>query len=215
MQAAVKEALPDSKHEKRTIVVWLDPIQQEIMQDKTLKKLVIIGPASTGKTILIQLKVLEIVTMTKDKVLIILPHEQLAAKYEKFFKTSDIGMNERIEFVTPDTKYRKHILNKNKNSNWFIDEFAALSTGHFDFCSQVLALSQNFSDKQFVWVTLDLQQQFEYFTKGFNHSGYFEDSIKRHLMFIHRCTGSVFNEYRENASPLIDMGHQIKVLLST
>jgi hypothetical protein len=43
-----------------TLTIFLDPVQSEIMKDKHRKQM-IIGPASTGKTLLIQLKVLEII----------------------------------------------------------------------------------------------------------------------------------------------------------
>ncbi len=134
----VEKALPESKTEVGTVVVWLDPIQLEILNDVTTKKQIIIGPASTGKTLLIQLKVLQIIEKSTVNVLIILPCKQLEAKYKDFFLKTDLDTSTRIEFVTPDTQYWESLLEENKTSHWFIDEFAALNTGHHDFCSHVL-----------------------------------------------------------------------------
>jgi hypothetical protein len=78
-----------------------------------------------------------------------------------------------------------------------------------------LLLNSNFSKDQFIWVTVDLQQKFEYFGIGYDITQIpdIRNSTRRHLMFIHRCTRSVRNEYRENTSFLVDMGHQYEVRL--
>jgi superfamily I DNA and RNA helicase len=142
-QSAV-EAVPDSKYKEGNIVVWLDPIQREIMNNnKELKKLVIIGPASTGKTILIQLKVLELVKKPDEKALIILPYNQLEEKYKEFFcQNGEIDITGRVQFVTPDNKDWPQRLGENKDSHWFIDEFAALHAGHKDLCKKIIAMSK-------------------------------------------------------------------------
>lgn len=139
----LKEALPNSKTELGT-VVWLDSIQREIMKDKTSNRQVIVGPASTGKTILIQLKVLEIVeTTTNEKVLIILPYKDLEEKYQEFLsQSSNIDMTKRVQFLTADTDDWEQRLEKNKDSHWFIDEFAALHAGHKDLCKKIIAMSK-------------------------------------------------------------------------
>jgi hypothetical protein len=137
--SAVKEALPDSKHEHGTIVVWLDPIQLEILNDKKAKRQIIIGPASTGKTILIQLKVLELVKRSDEKVLIILPCKELEENYKYFFHQNNIATIGKVQFVRPDTNNWRHILKKQKNIHWFIDEFAALHAGHKELCNQIIS----------------------------------------------------------------------------
>jgi hypothetical protein len=140
-QSALKE-LPGSKTQLGTIVVWLDAIQQEIMKDPT-KRQVIVGPASTGKTLLIQLKVLEIIEETKSKVLIILPYKQLEEKYKEFLKNAtDIDTSKEVKFVTPETQNWKRLLEENKTSHWFVDEFAALYAGHKELSNQILTLSR-------------------------------------------------------------------------
>jgi hypothetical protein len=143
MHSPLKEALPNSKTELGT-VVWLDSIQREIMKDKTSNRQVIVGPASTGKTILIQLKVLEIVeTTTNEKVLIILPYKDLEEKYQEFLsQSSNIDMTKRVQFLTADTDDWEQRLEKNKDSHWFIDEFAALQSRDEELCDQIITRSK-------------------------------------------------------------------------
>ena len=69
-----------SKNNLQTKVIgkscfWLDPNQQEILNNKNPTQ-IIIGPASTGKTILIQLKVLEILENVNntENILTLLPN---------------------------------------------------------------------------------------------------------------------------------------------
>ena len=214
-QSPLKEVLPNSKTELGTVVVWHDPIQLEIMRDKTTKRQVMVGLASTGKTILIQLKVLEIIEQTEENVFIILPYKNLEEQYKHFFENSGVDTNGRIVYVTPEMSKWKNILEESMTSHWFIDEFASIHAGYKELSNLIQTLQEDFREDQFLWVTVDLQQKFEYFSVGFDPSPIpeIENSTKRHLMFIHRCTGNVFNQYRENTSKLIEMGHQYEVNL--
>jgi hypothetical protein len=134
--------LPGAKTQLGTVVVWLDPIQLEIMKDP-IKKQVIVGPASTGKTLLIQLKVLEIMETTNGNVLIILPYQQLVEKYKDFLKNAtNIDTTKRVKFVTTESEDWEGLLKVNKTSHWFVDEFAALHAGHTELSNQILALSR-------------------------------------------------------------------------
>ena len=64
----------------------MDPEQVEIMNDPDPWQ-IIIGPASTGKTLLIQLKVLDILTYDPNSnILILVPLEIMKATYQKFFQ---------------------------------------------------------------------------------------------------------------------------------
>ncbi len=140
-QATLKD-ITGSKTQLGTVVVWLDVIQQEIMKDPAKRK-VIVGPASTGKTLLIQLKVLEIIESGKDNVLIILPLQQLVEKYKEFFKkATNIDMSNRVRFCTAEIEDWEGLLGKNKTSHWFIDEFAALHAGYKELSNQILKLSR-------------------------------------------------------------------------
>jgi hypothetical protein len=64
-----------------------------------------------------------------------------------------------------------------------------------------------------MWITLDPKQKYEYFTGVFNLSqiSNIKNATKCHLLSIHRCTKSVYDEYQENASLLMEMGHQSEV----
>ena len=69
-----------------SLFVWLDPVQQEIIDDDNPKQ-VIIGSASTGKTLLLQLKILDLCSNDKDsEAVIILPNKKLVKKYQEFCK---------------------------------------------------------------------------------------------------------------------------------
>jgi hypothetical protein len=134
--------LPGAKTQLGTVVVWLDPIQLEIMKDPT-KRQVIVGPASTGKTLLIQLKVLEIMETTNDNVLIILPYQQLVEKYKEFLKNAtDIGTSERVKFVTTESEDWEGLLEENKTSHWFVDEFATIDANQRELSDQILTKSR-------------------------------------------------------------------------
>ncbi len=64
-----------------------------------------------------------------------------------------------------------------------------------------------------MWVTVDLKQNFGSGDSDINYSKIpdITNATRRHLMFIHRCTRSVYNEYSVNTPTLMDMGHQIEV----
>jgi superfamily I DNA and RNA helicase len=89
-----KKLEDDEKAQKRKfnkIVLWLDPRQSQIMDEEVQKHQYIIGPPGTGKTILIQLKVLEVYQNNPEsKVLIMLPYEPLVEAYKKFFEESGL-----------------------------------------------------------------------------------------------------------------------------
>ena len=71
--------------------LWLDPIQIEVMKDQNNRQ-IIYGPASTGKTLLIQLKVIELFEKySNPSVLIILPFKKLVQMYEQYFEESNIS----------------------------------------------------------------------------------------------------------------------------
>ena len=81
-------------------VVWLDPVQVAILDDET-KRQIIIGNAATGKTLVIQLKVLELLHDSDDhKILIILPYSKLVQFYDSFFEAQGIKKD--------STRYQVH-----------------------------------------------------------------------------------------------------------
>jgi hypothetical protein len=65
-----------------------------------------------------------------------------------------------------------------------------------------------------MWITLDPKQKVAGFGAGLFEQSQIcniENATKRHLMSIHRCTKSVYDEYQENASFHMQMGHQFEV----
>ena len=87
---AQKEVNPHGAQAKADDLIWLDSIQSKIINSGNPRQL-IIGPASSGKTLLIQLKVLDLFRRNKaSKCLIILPFKQLVQKYQNFFQFASI-----------------------------------------------------------------------------------------------------------------------------
>jgi len=63
---------------------FLDPNQNQIMNDRNPEQ-IIVGPASSGKTLLIQLKVIQILETEADsKVLILVPLEKMKQVFQTF-----------------------------------------------------------------------------------------------------------------------------------
>ena len=92
---AVASQLANKRDVSDKVFVWLDPMQMEIMEDQNPRQ-IIYGPASTGKTILIQLKVFQLIEENvDDNVLIILPNDRLVEKYKSFFK--NVGMKSCLD----------------------------------------------------------------------------------------------------------------------
>ncbi len=106
----------------RSIFMWLDPLQAEILQDNNPKQY-IIGPASTGKTLLIQLKVLEILKADKkSKVLIILPYKHLVKSYVEFFQDAGFNTENPNLLITTLTGPWRNF----NDAHIFIDEYCAI-----------------------------------------------------------------------------------------
>ncbi len=64
-----------------------------------------------------------------------------------------------------------------------------------------------------MWITLDPKQKFEYFSGvlDLSQTSNIENATKRHLLSIHRCTKSVYEEYQVHASFHMEMGHKFEV----
>ncbi len=160
-----------------SVFIWLDPIQRAILNDlsgKTgpEKRFLIMGPASTGKTVLIQLAVLRILEKIPDKnpdknlkqkILIILPDDNLVKKYNNFFeghesrdriligKISDEGVQKSIREDSPDI---------------FIDEFSAVKIGNKTLVNNLV---KDLTGEQLFCATMDFRQNMEF--AGFGSPG--------------------------------------------
>ena len=108
---------PDVEYSK-DLYIWLDPDQAKVMNHPYHLQ-IIIGPASTGKTILIQLKILEMLKKNEN-VLVILPSSTLVSKYQSFFENN---ITEKLNIVTPGADWQS-ILQKTE-AHLFVDEFCA------------------------------------------------------------------------------------------
>ena len=110
-----------------SISFFLDPIQQQIMSDQNPRQLIFGFPA-TGKTILVQLKALQL--LEKDpacKVLIILPLKGVVDYYISHFEGS--AHNDRLFLVTFRENWKKLI--KDHSPHVLIDEFAYIQVRNF------------------------------------------------------------------------------------
>ncbi len=194
----------------KDLYVWLDPIQVEIMKDKDPIQ-IIIGPASTGKTILIQLKIIEKLK-NNEPVIVILPSSALVLKYRLFFENCN---QEKLCIITPDEKDWPSIQRKTK-AHVFIDEYCVSALEHKEFEDEIKKLAkliiESPSSPILLWITMDFKQGLESkwefpSSKGvcFLESGLFP---KSHLVMFHRCTKNVLLNYRDFCGSLADIGHQ-------
>jgi hypothetical protein len=192
---------------KDDLSVWLDPTQDKILFSKHPNQ-VIIGPASTGKTILVQLKVMGILgTETDSNVLIVLPTEKLQAKYEKYFQEANVNP-ERLTIMTAHQNFQDVVIQKDPHI--FMDEFcASVDTSQDFFMNQVHSLfkrSSNGTEQKSFWITADFKQGLESplemaTTKKMailEQPGF----IKSYLKMQHRCTLNVLKSYSKHCGPL-------------
>ena len=107
----------------KNVFVWLDPIQKRFFDD-TSKQQLIIGSAGTGKTLLVQLKVLEM--NTSGKILILLPNDELVNQYKWFFEGKLApGYDANINIMSPPKELKTLLKNFNP-THIIIDEFSAV-----------------------------------------------------------------------------------------
>jgi hypothetical protein len=180
---------------KPSLCYWLDPIQSEIMDDSNPYQ-IIVGPASTGKTLLIQLKVLQMLHKAeKEAVLIILPLQSLKQNYVKFFM--DCGLQDDCDLFITTIRENWMSLVHQYNPHVFIDEFAAVWSIEKEVIDEILKpvkTNQQITTK-LIWITIDFLQSFEILTLGLpqiQDKHFVETATKSHLLLVHRCTKSVF-----------------------
>ncbi len=197
------------KSDYGSIFVWLDPIQHEIMNDSNTKQ-VIIGPASTGKTLLIQLRVLELCRKDSDcEILILLPHKTLVKKYQHFFEEAEVDLS-KLFFVTPSDDWKKVMEERKHCHHWFVDELVAMHLRCEDLNDMIIKIASDFGPQQHLWVTVDFSQNFNSSKPDLDlvNLKFLEDASKKHLMLIHRCTKMVFKLCAFYCAPFTDIGHQ-------
>jgi hypothetical protein len=196
----------------QNMFLWLDPYQAKILSDKNPYQ-VIIGPASTGKTIMVQLKVLEILRKSKDDhVLIILPSNTLRKKYEEFFvKAIDGQTKPNIKIVTAREGFFSEL---STSPHIFIDKFCASATISDYFLNQFRKLTDQMEEKiaagRFVWITVDVKQSLENFWVDSTPVKVIlelQSFSKSTLGMIHRCTNKVLDSYLDFCGPLLSDSH--------
>jgi hypothetical protein len=110
-----------------SLFIWLDPFQMKIFKDPNPHQ-VVKGPASTGKTILVQLKVLQILRSDPlaCKMLILLPFERLVDKFKLFFQNAGVETDgHNLLISTPNDPQLDEFI-RIKNPHLFIDEYSAV-----------------------------------------------------------------------------------------
>ena len=194
------------------LFVWLDPAQVDIMKH-TNPCQILRGPASTGKTILIQLKVLQILRNDKNaKILILLPFDRLVEKYKAFFKNAGMESNyENLLIATAEDDELDQFIQTN-SPHIFIDEFSAVIARKFLFSEQLKAYLKNVPKSNYMWITIDIKQSLDafegnYFTGEIKEIS-MKDANETFLLIVHRCVKSVFNQYSHICGANVQIGHQ-------
>jgi hypothetical protein len=194
--------------QSKNLYVLLDPVQAKIMK-LNYPLQVIVGPASTGKTILVQLKILEKLK-TSENVVVIIPSSFLVAKYQSFYDGH--FFTGKLWIGKPDEDWQS-VVQKTK-SHIFIDEFCSSALEHENFEDEVKDISNSLSHSQLLWITMDLKQGLESQWQFPSSKGvFFLDSEffqKSQLTMIHRCTANVLKNYSEYCGSLAQIGHQIQ-----
>ena len=156
---------------------------------------IIVGPASTGKTILIQLKAYQI--LQKDvsaAVLIVLPLDILKVKYIQFFKHCGLVAINNLFIKTIKDDWKTVMINHNPHV--FIDEFSAVQSMAEHVLSQVLTLAKtNVYINRMIWLSIDFLQNFDIVTLGLpqvQDKTFIEKASRKHLLMVHRCTRIIF-----------------------
>lgn len=189
---------PQVKQPGTYFCYWLDPIQSEIMDDSNPYQ-IIVGPASTGKTVLIQQKAYQILQKdTSTAILIILPLNILKMKYIQFFKDSGFMVINKVFVMTIEEDWKTVI--KAHNPHVFIDEFAAIQSMEEGFLNKILELARKHQQlkgicNRLIWLAIDFHQSYDILTLGLpqvEDKEFIERASKRHLLLVHRCTIQVF-----------------------
>ena len=189
--------------------VWLDPDQMEILSDQN-SRVVITAPASTGKTILLQLKIVDLLkSKPKDKVLVLLPNKKLVETYKVFFKGLDNKLdNGHLAIYCPEDNWKVFI--ETNSPHIFIDEFAALNS-YPNFSEQLRSATHNYPEKLCIWITADFKQNLDPWKHDY-HGMHKTDIMKNAsihcLDTIHRCTQSVVGEYIKQCGYFAHLGNQ-------
>ena len=187
-------------------LIWLDPVQSKILRD-SIPRQIIFGPASTGKTVLIQIKASETVRKFREqKNVVVVPNKELKEKYDRFFDREDLGEGRaRIIVMTAAEDFLKCF---KEGCNVFFDEFCAsvaISEIFLQRFEKLLELIPAFHH-QLVWITADFHQSLEDSWFETSASGIIlnrSEFCRTYLGLIHRCTLEVLKTYLDFCGPLL------------
>ena len=199
--------------EHKDTIIWLDPTQSKALKENHPRH-IIRGPASTGKTILLQLKVLHLIKSSKDdKILILLPFQALVDKYKAFFEKSGVSVDDEsfVIAIPQERKLEKFI--ENKKPHVFIDEFTAVWSGKSLFTNKLQSyLEGEIPDSKLLWITIDHKQSLDVFEGDYLSSDFMKCAMKNaletDLLIVHRCTKMVFERYKHFCGHMVALGHQ-------
>jgi hypothetical protein len=188
------------------LFVWLDPVQAKILRDKNPFQL-IIGSVATGKTMLLQMKILDVLrTESHSKVLVVLPTSNLKSYYEKMFlDRSDETTSKRVTIVTASDNFWEIV--RTTNPHIFIDEYCACADISHRFCVQFKMLFPGVleRDDRLMWISIDYRQVLQGSFETLNSKKYLvleePKFVKSYLMNQHRCCRGVFESYRFSCGP--------------
>jgi hypothetical protein len=191
------------------LFIWLDPFQMQVFEDSNPRQ-VLTGPASTGKTILVQLKVLQILRRdpTTCKVLILLPFDRLVQKYKHFFLNAGVQTDgNNLLIAAPDDDQIDGFIESN-SPHLFIDEYSAVIARQSQFSETLKHFLKTIPTANYQWITIDIKQSLTSTLEG----NYLADEMKnkkKHLLNIHRCTSMVFDQYVHHCDINVKLGHQL------
>ena len=199
--------------EHKETFIWLDPTQAKVLKEN-YRRHIIRGPASTGKTILLQLKVLQLIKSSKDeKILILLPFQALVDKYKSFFEKSGLRVDDEsfVVAIPQERKLEKFI--EQNQPHVFIDEFTAVWSGKSLFTSKLQSyLEGEIPDSKLFWITIDHKQSLDVFESDYLSSDLMKCAMKNafetDLLIVHRCTKRVFERYKHFCGQMVALGHQ-------
>jgi hypothetical protein len=146
-------------------IFFLTPEQSAIMSNDAITRRIIYGPAGSGKTLLIQIKAVELLE-AGQRVLIIVP-QSLRILYRRFFSRK-IGDEQNCDqlcishFESPETISEIQRFSLDRQFNLFIDEYFVVMTsindGDEDSLNDLLAcnrLCESLNDIEFQYLCCD------------------------------------------------------------
>ena len=140
--------------------LWLDPIQKRFLDDSCNEQL-LIGTAGTGKTILAQLKVLQVFKSgNQAKILILLPNEVLVNQYKTSLLEQVASADSATIKIMTASSAMKTCLKSFKPTHIIIDEFSAVSSLNSLCLDDILDYIKEQQKSPYLLLTFDYHQRY-------------------------------------------------------